>query len=106
MQADPHPPRFVPTLTEVVPGEAAVPGPSDETSRPDVAMPEIDSAAQQALMQHLAPLLTQQLRAALDEALRQHLPAIMKTLHAQVPAIVRQSLHQAAAQDEQSQPRL
>jgi len=85
MQADPNPPRFVPTLTEVVPGEAT---PSDDlpaqAAVQTAAAPDIASTAAQALMQHLAPLLEQHLRAALDDALRQHLGTI-----------VRHSLHQA-----------
>ena len=98
------PPRYVPTLTEVV--HMAVPlAPSvpDEVALPEAAQPESFSAMQEQIiyrvMQRVDVLIEQRLIEAVSNLLLQHTKSLEPRLREEIEFVVRQSVTEAVAEE-------
>jgi hypothetical protein len=107
-----QPPRFVPTLTEVVisnDAPAAAPlqsgsGDTTEAQKPPVdvfaaaaAAKQLEEAMIQRVLQRVDVMLDRRLREAVGEIILEHTEALAPRLRLEIEAVVRQSLSQAFA---------
>ena len=90
MSARKRPPRYVPTLTEVVPSPAPLPEPA-----------LIDPAAQtqelrvQRVLQRTDLMIAQRLHDAIEQLVLAHTQAMMPKLREEIERVVRESVTQA-----------
>jgi hypothetical protein len=94
-----QPPRFVPTLTEVV-RPATAPVPATETP----LMAAVDSAAiedqlVQRVLQRVDLILERRLREALGQLILEHTERLAPQLREEIESVVRQSVNHAFAQE-------
>lgn len=118
-----QPPRFVPTLTEVIAEEPSVtlePGPSYPQAleppeaaglelapavavapAPPVQMdwPAIEQAAVERILHRVEPLLEERLRYALSELVQVHTQGLYQLLRADVEQVLRESVSDALAEE-------
>ncbi len=103
-----QPPRFVPTLTEVVVPEHASPIDRDKVSE-NLAQPPVPVAAQsvreieealvQRVLQRVDLILERRLREAVGQVILEHTETLAPRLRDEIESMVRQSLNQAFAQE-------
>lgn len=95
MSISPVPPRFVPTLTEIV-----QPAPSPILTPDEVAVPHVFSAEAQDLMvqrvlQRVDLLLERRLREVVGQLILEHTQTLAPRLRQEIELVVRQSVSQA-----------
>jgi tRNA A37 N6-isopentenylltransferase MiaA len=90
------PPRFVPTLTEVVhPSPMTAPAlPSDEPIRIS-ALPELKEQMVQRVLQRVDLMLERRLREAVGQLILEHTQTLVPRLREEIETVVRQSINQA-----------
>lgn len=101
MMSNPNPPRFLPTLTEVVAPEAFTPAEQTQwTTAPQVeqlAFPlRADDTASitQTVIAKITPLLEQQLRNSAQQLLEVQVNVVLPALHRHIEAAVRQAIQE------------
>jgi hypothetical protein len=104
--SQPFPPRYVPTLTEVVQphaldsyskvqvAESAAPTPSAQRATPAAAPPDRHALAQQ-LIKLVKPQLEAELRNIAQELFEAQFSALLPSLHLQIEEAVREAIEQA-----------
>jgi len=98
------PPRFLPTLTEVVtPAQAVRFGPVAPRAPDDLPQPDT-AAIIERVMQQLEPTLEARLRDVIASLVEQHLRALEPRLMQEVEQLVRASVTQAVAAELESWP--
>ncbi|MES2361124.1 MAG: hypothetical protein V4646_04910 [Pseudomonadota bacterium] len=96
------PPRFVPTLTEVVqPGQ--VPDLVPEAPRP-TALNQLEDQMVHRVMQRVDLVLERRLREAVGQLILTHTQALGPRLREEIELVVRESVSQAVAQELPPQP--
>ena len=97
MSSSPVPPRFVPTLTEVVP-----PGQTPDLS-PDVPKPasfnQLEEQIVHRVMQRVDLVLERRLGEAVGRVILTHTQALGSRLREEIELVVRESVSQAVAQE-------
>jgi hypothetical protein len=101
----PRPPRFVPTLTEVVhPG--SLPGMPDantptlaSTSNSDISHDQFEDQLLHRVMQRVDLVLERRLREAVSQIIQSHTQALGPRLREEIELVVRESVSQAIAQE-------
>ena len=96
------PPRFVPTLTEIVhPSLAAVQARSlDEEAIKAFALPaELEAEMVQRVLQRVDLILERRLREAVGQMLLEHTQSLAPRLREEIEKVVRQSVRQAFEQE-------
>lgn len=99
------PPRFVPTLTEVVqqPLEipALVPQDAGDTTTPVARQPsgELEEALVHRVMQRVDASLEHQLRNAIAQVVQEQTPSLVPRLREEVETVVRQAVYEAVADE-------
>ena len=97
MSNSPGPPRFVPTLTEVVqPGVS--PGVSPEAPRP-ASHTQLEDQMVFRVMQRVDLVLERRLREAVGQLILAHTQALGPRLREEIELVVRESVNQAMAQE-------
>lgn len=108
MSSTPTPPRFVPTLTEVVhPGSVSIvsflpdTGASTETATPshDEALREFEDQLLHRVMQRVDLVLERRLREAVSQIILTHTQTLGLRLREEIELVVRESVSQAIAQE-------
>ena len=108
MNGVPTPPRFVPTLTEVVypasasglPKAVVTHGASmPPVSKPDVLPHQIEEQLLNRIMQRVDLVLERRLREALSQLILTHTQALGSRLREEIELVVRESVSQAMAQE-------
>ncbi|MFC5523033.1 hypothetical protein [Polaromonas jejuensis] len=103
MSRPPFPPRFVPTLTEVV---RPAPPPSSsapvlgKTEAPAALPAELEEQMVQRVLQRIDLVLERRLREAVGELILAHTQTLAPRLREEIELVVRQSVSQAFAQEE------
>lgn len=99
------PPRFVPTLTEVV-HPASVSGSADViapdaslTSNSGVSLQQLEDQVLHRVMQRVDLVLEQRLREAVSQLILTHTQALGPRLREEIELVVRESVSQAIAQE-------
>lgn len=96
------PPRFVPTLTEVVqPGQVL--GLAPEAPKP-VSMSQLEDQMVHRVMQRVDLVLERRLREAVGQLILTHTQALGPRLREEIELVVRESVSQAVAQELPNQP--
>lgn len=94
------PPRFVPTLTEVVPPFAA-PAPVLGKSATSLAISaELEDQMVQRVLQRIDLILDRRLREAVGQLILEHTETLAPRLREEIELVVRQSVSQAFEQEE------
>jgi hypothetical protein len=94
-----QPPRFVPTLTEVIqPVRAPVPA-TDTTSAAAVDRAEIEAQLVQRVLQRVDLVLERRLREAVGQLILEHTERLAPQLREEIESVVRQSVNHAFAQE-------
>ena len=98
MSANPNrvPPRFVPTLTEVVELPAAAPG---ATTPFQVRWQDLEEPLVQRILQRVDLALERRMREALAQLVQEQTQAMMPRLRDEIEAVVRQAINDAVAQE-------
>lgn len=92
------PPRFVPTLTEVVhPGQAATTPASQVTEQASLGM--LEDQLVHRVMQRVDLVLERRLREAVGQVILAHTQALGPRLREEIELVVRESVSQAVAQE-------
>jgi hypothetical protein len=100
-----QPPRFVPTLTEVVametqsvaPDRAPASDAQPQTQAPARSAREIEEALVQRVLQRVDLILERRLREAVGQVILEHTETLAPRLRDEIESMVRQSLNQAFA---------
>lgn len=110
----PHrtPPRFVPTLTEVVQGQADAPAPPLHGSAGGAAgygtpvplSPQMQEALIQRVLQRVDQTLALRLREAISAAALQHSQAVAEHMRAEIQAVVTDLVAQAVGHELAGRP--
>jgi 50S ribosomal subunit-associated GTPase HflX len=106
-----QPPRFVPTLTEVIVPETQTP--AQDLDNPSavaingnlpepIAMEKIEEAMVQRVLQRVDLILERRLREAVGQVILEHTETLAPRLREEIENLVRQSLNQAFAQEIES----
>ncbi len=105
MSSTPMPPRFVPTLTEVV-HPVSVPASPDTrvpalsaSSGPDVSLRQFEDQLLHRVMQRVDLVLERRLREAVSHVVLTHTQALGPQLREEIELVVRESVSQAIAQE-------
>lgn len=105
MSSAPTPPRFVPTLTEVV-YPVSVTGFPDaiapntaSTSNPDAPLQQLEDQVLHRVMQRVDLVLERRLREAVSQLILTHTQALGPRLREEIELVVRESVSQAIAQE-------
>lgn len=104
MSSPTEPPRYVPTLTEVV-----HPAPLSEPSLSNVTAPAATSVATQELivqrvLQRIDLVLERRLHDAIKQLIQEHTQAMMPRLREEIELVVRESVAQAFEQESSLSP--
>lgn len=102
MSASSVPPRFVPTLTEVVhPSPVTAHAlPLDESTMRVSALPaELEAQMVQRVLQRVDQILERRLREAVGQLILEHTQTLALRLREEIEAVVRQSVNQAFEQE-------
>lgn len=89
-----NPPRFLPTLTEVVSPEVLV----DDAQDPATLHLEDTAQITQAVLAKITPLLEQKLRSSAQELFEVQVNVVLPELHRQVEAAVQQAIQETLAE--------
>ena len=114
----PAPPRFVPTLTEVVRPVAApmpAPAPDGATAAPPVTFaapamaapapsPDLQEQMVQRVLQRVDLMLDRRLREVVGQLILEHTQSLAPRLRDEIEEVVRQSVSQAFANESTSPP--
>lgn len=93
------PPRFVPTLTEVVePSTVATPLPAELPSI-EIDRAAIEGKLVERVLQRVDLTLERQLREALGQLILEHTETLAPQLRQEIERVVRQSVNQALVQE-------
>ena len=93
------PPRFVPTLTDVVaPGVSQPQSQFSEPSRP-VSFSQLEDQMVHRVMQRVDLVLERRLREAVGQLILAHTQALGPRLREEIELVVRESVSQAVAQE-------
>ena len=96
------PPRYVPTLTEVV-HPAFLPEPaSDEAAVPAVTSDEAQALMVQRVLQRTDLMIERRLHEAIEQLMLEHTQAMMPRLREEIELVVRESVVQAFEQESSS----
>ncbi|NMM04767.1 hypothetical protein [Polaromonas sp.] len=96
------PPRFVPTLTEIVhPSLATVEARSlnEEAMKVSALLAELEAEMVQRVLQRLDLILERRLREAVGQMLLEHTQSLALRLREEIEKVVRQSVRQAFEQE-------
>lgn len=94
------PPRFVPTLTDVVQPAAQQELPQQDASTPDMASLErFEDQLVHRVMQRVDLVLERRLREAVGQLILTHTQALGPRLREEIELVVRESVSQAVAQE-------
>lgn len=95
------PPRFVPTLTEVVrPSPMTVQAlPADKTMGTSTLPAELEAQMVQRVMQRVERVLEWRLREAVGQMILEHTQILAPRLREEIEKVVRQSVNQAFEQE-------
>jgi hypothetical protein len=94
MSSAPTPPRFVPTLTEVVhPDNVAL------MSNSDASLHQLEDQVLHRVMQRVDLVLERRLREAVSQLILTHTQALAPRLREEIELVVRESVSQAIAQE-------
>lgn len=108
MSSSSIPPRFVPTLTEVVqpaPTVLAAQAPvSDHGVDPVALAAELQDQMVQRVLQRIDLTLERRLREAVGQLILEHTQTLAPRLHEEVERVVRQSVNQAFEQEAAQAP--
>lgn len=103
--SNPNPPRFLPTLTEVVTPEAFMPAEQAQWVSEPQAVPaerslSMDDTAliTQNVLAKITPLLEQQLRNSAQELFEVQVNVVLPALHRHVEAAVQQAIQETLAE--------
>jgi hypothetical protein len=102
MSASSVPPRFVPTLTEVVHPSAVTTHalPLDEVTMRVSALPaELEAQMVQRVLQRVDLMLERRLREAVGQVILEHTQTLALRLREEIQTVVRQSVNQAFEQE-------
>jgi hypothetical protein len=94
-----QPPRFVPTLTEVVQPAKAPVSVAETPSIPANDRADIEEHLVQRVLQRVDLLLERRLREALGQLILEHTERLAPQLREEIEAVVRQSVSHAFAQE-------
>ncbi len=102
-----QPPRFVPTLTEVIApevGAAAPPAVQESSPTPESSFnPQVGARLEEALVQRVLQrvdlIIERRLREAVGQVILEHTESLTPRLREEIEVVVRQSLSQAFAQE-------
>jgi hypothetical protein len=95
-----QPPRFVPTLTEVVqPARAPAVPPTDNTPARAVDRAELEEQLVQRVLQRVDLVLERRLREAVGQLILEHTELLVPQLREEIVSVVRQSVSHAFAQE-------
>lgn len=104
MNRPPAPPRFVPTLTEVVrpiPAPMSTPAAPPETARTGLPVPASTASAElqeqmvQRVLQRVNLVLERRLREVVGQLILEHTQTLVPRLREEIEDVVRQSVNQA-----------
>ena len=105
MNGVPTPPRFVPTLTEVVQpdwvsgsSQAAQPH-AAFTPNPDASLQQLEDQVLHRVMQRVDLVFERRLREAVSQLILTHTQALGPRLREEIELVVRESVSQAIAQE-------
>jgi hypothetical protein len=95
------PPRFVPTLTEVVKPTSVTGEPSllKKTAEASVIVDELGAQLAQRVLQRINLLLEQRLQEAIGQLIVEHTQTLMPRLCQEIEKVVRNSVDQAFEQE-------
>ena len=93
------PPRFVPTLTEVVQPSPAVPNLSLDPSSAGLDRAAIEGQLVERVLRRVDLILERQLREAVGQLILEHTETLAPQLRQEIERVVRQSVTQAFAQE-------
>lgn len=98
------PPRYVPTLTEVVPSATIVPDLDlDLAAQPDVPLPEGTGSIQEhvinRVMERVDALIEQRLTDAVSALVQAHFKALEPRLREEIETVVRQAVSDAVVEE-------
>ncbi|WHZ11869.1 MAG: hypothetical protein OJF60_002308 [Burkholderiaceae bacterium] len=98
------PPRYVPTLTEVVPSSPIVPDLDlDLAAQPDVPLPEASGSIQahviRQVMERVDALIEQRLIDAVSALVQEHFKALEPRLREEIETVVRQAVSDAVVEE-------
>lgn len=95
-----QPPRFVPTLTEVVqPSKAPVPATDITPSAAGVDQAELNDQLLQRVLQRVDLVLERRLREAVGQLILEHTEHLVPQLRAEIESVVRQTVNHALAEE-------
>ena len=98
MNNPPVPPRFVPTLTDVVhPVSSLSPKPADDVVRHDAVA--LEDHIVHRVMQRVDLVLERRLREAVAQVILSHTQALGPRLREEIELVIRESVSQAVAQE-------
>ena len=93
------PPRFVPTLTEVVQPSPAVPNLSLDPPSADLDRAVTEDQLVERVLRRVDLILERQLREAVGQLILEHTETLAPQLRQEIERVVRQSVTQAFAQE-------
>ena len=96
MSRSPVPPRFVPTLTEIV---QPVPLQTPAVADPDTPVAPSAEVMMQRIMQRVDLVLEKRLREAVGQLILEHTQTLAPRLREEIERVVRESVSQAFAQE-------
>ncbi|MDP1935636.1 MAG: hypothetical protein Q8K91_00355 [Hylemonella sp.] len=96
------PPRFVPTLTEVVEASPAVPNLSLAPSVADVDRAAMEDQLVERVLRRVDLILERRLRETVGQLILEHTDTLAPQLRQEIERVVRQSVSQAFAQEADS----
>jgi hypothetical protein len=102
MSASSVPPRFVPTLTEVVhpsPVTAQTLPLDESTMRVSVLPAELEAQIVQRVLQRVDLILERRLRETVEQLILEHTQTLVPRLREEIETVVRQSVSQAFEQE-------
>lgn len=94
-----NPPRFVPTLTEVVEPAAGPAGVAPSPPAAPARWEGIEEPMVQRILQRVDVALERRMRAALAQVVQEQTQAMMPRLRDEIDALVRQAVNDAVAQE-------
>lgn len=98
------PPRFVPTLTEVVEQTPMLVPTAGNVDSANLAVAELEDQLLHRLMQRIDLILERRLREAVGQLILEHTETLAPRLREEIEAVVRQSVSQAFAQEVANTP--
>ena len=97
-----QPPRFVPTLTEVVQPVAPSLNAPESLNQPSVDHADFENHLVQRVLQRVDLILERRLREAIGQVIAEHTGQLTAELRMEIEAVVRRSVSQAFSQELES----